>query len=109
MKSAFSQRIKSLRKQHNYTQTELAELLGVGRTCVSNWESGLRVPDVDSVAKLSAIFGVNAEYLVFSAPLTTVRPESAGIDISKLSDYGVEKLKEYYKTLLYDKKCVKRY
>lgn len=108
MNTVFSQKLKSLRKSHGYTQTALAALLGVGRTCIANWENGTRIPDIDTIAKLSVLFGVSAEQLLVPTHNYITSPESVGIDISKLSDYGIERLTEYYKTLLFDKKCVKK-
>lgn len=108
MNTVFSQNLKSLRKRGGYTQLELSELLGVGRSCIANWESGTRIPDIDTLTKIALLFGVSAEQLLLPSHNYTVRPENIGIDISKLSDYGIEKLKEYYKTLLFDKKCVKK-
>lgn len=108
MNTVFSQKLKHLRKGHGYTQTALAEMLDVGRTCIANWENGTRIPDIDTIAKIANIFGVSAEYLLVPTHNYTATPESIGIDVSRLSDYGIEKLTEYYKTLLFDKKCVKK-
>ena len=109
MNTVFSQKLRTLRKRHGYTQMGLAELLGVGRTCIANRESGARIPNIDTIAKIALIFDVSAEYLLMPTHNYASRSESADIDISRLSDYGIAKLTEYYKTLLFDKKCVKKY
>ncbi len=38
------ERIKKLREKQGYTQTELAKMLGVTRSCVNAWEMGISVP-----------------------------------------------------------------
>ena len=53
-----------LRKQQNWSQEQLAEQLGVSRQSVSKWESGLSIPDLDKIIKMSRIFGVSTDYLI---------------------------------------------
>lgn len=53
-----------LRKQHGWSQEELAEKIGISRQSVSKWESGTSIPDLDKVLKLSQIFGVTTDYLI---------------------------------------------
>ncbi len=40
-----SKQIKYLRKQHNYTQEDLAEKLSTSRQTISKWEQGILEPD----------------------------------------------------------------
>lgn len=49
--------IKKLRTDLNLTQTEVADKLFVTRQCISRWEQGITVPDIESIEKLSVIFG----------------------------------------------------
>lgn len=37
----FSDKLSALRREQNYTQEQLADLLGVSRQSVSKWESGV--------------------------------------------------------------------
>lgn len=53
-----------LRKQHSWSQEQLAEQLNVSRQSVSKWESGLSIPDLDKIIKMSEIFGVSTDYLL---------------------------------------------
>ncbi|MBR2504019.1 MAG: helix-turn-helix transcriptional regulator, partial [Oscillospiraceae bacterium] len=52
-----------MRKQQGWNQEQLAEQLGVSRQAVSKWESGLSIPDLDKIIKMSNIFGVPTDYL----------------------------------------------
>lgn len=56
--------IYRLRTEHNLSQGDLAEALGVSRQSVSKWETGGSVPDLDKLVKLSQLFGVSLDELV---------------------------------------------
>lgn len=49
----------------NWSQSELAEALNVSRQSVSKWENGMAVPDVDKLIKMSELFGITLDELVF--------------------------------------------
>lgn len=59
-----SKQIKDLRKQHNYTQEELAEKLNTSRQTVSKWEQGISEPDLIMLMQLSQLFSVSTDYLI---------------------------------------------
>ncbi|MBQ7596110.1 MAG: helix-turn-helix domain-containing protein [Clostridia bacterium] len=50
--------IKDLRNRAGLKQHELAQLIGVHQTAVSQWEKGRTEPDAKTLKKLSEIFGV---------------------------------------------------
>lgn len=52
-----------LRKQHQWTQRELADRLGVSDKAISKWERGLGCPDVASLNAVAAVLGVNVSEL----------------------------------------------
>jgi len=60
----FRKRIHELRKSHNMSQEDLAKELNVNRHEISKWEHGTSMPDIESLLKMSKIFGVNSEYLL---------------------------------------------
>jgi len=47
--------IKELRKASGYSQTELAELLGVGQSTVGMWEIDANSPRIEMIPKLAAV------------------------------------------------------
>lgn len=57
-------KIIKLRKQHGWSQEELALKLNVSRQSVSKWESMASIPDLDKIIKLSELFGVSTDYLL---------------------------------------------
>lgn len=57
-------RIKALREQRGYTQTELAKQLGITRSSVNAWELGISVPSTQYVVELAYIFRVSTDHLL---------------------------------------------
>jgi len=60
----FSQKLKALRKEHSFSQEEIAQQLNVSRQSVSKWESGQGFPETDKLKQISTIFGVTLDYLL---------------------------------------------
>ena len=48
-----------LRKRNKLTQMELAEKIGYSDKAISRWETGEVTPDVETLARLSEIYGVS--------------------------------------------------
>ena len=57
-------KIIELRKKLGWSQEQLAEQLEVSRQSVSKWESGMSIPDIDKIVKMSGLFGVSTDYLL---------------------------------------------
>ncbi|WP_443873662.1 helix-turn-helix transcriptional regulator [Megasphaera sp.] len=57
-------RIKELREKAKFTQAELANLLGVSRVAVAQWERGENSPRVDTLIKMSKLFKVTTDDLL---------------------------------------------
>ena len=62
--------IASLRKEKGITQYDLAEMIPVSREAVSKWERGKRCPDPQSLIKLSEIFDITINELLYGARQT---------------------------------------
>ena len=89
-----SDRIKFLREQKNYTQTDLAKKLGITRSSVNAWELGISVPSTQYIVDLSNIFSVSTDYLLGVQ-------KTSSIDISGLTQGDIEmiySLTEYLKS-----------
>lgn len=59
-----AERLSELRKMKRLTQIELAEILGVSRTTIANYETGNRTPDYDMLIRLAEIYHVSCDYLI---------------------------------------------
>lgn len=53
------------RTQKNWSQTDLADALDVSRQSVSKWENNTAIPDLDKLIKMSSLFEVSLDTLVF--------------------------------------------
>lgn len=57
-------RIRTLRKQANMTQAQLAEALSISVQSVSKWENGQTSPDIGILPKLSSLLSTSIDYLL---------------------------------------------
>lgn len=60
----FSQKLKSLRLAHNYTQKEVAECIGISQGNYSGLESGKYDPSLNTLQKLSMFYEEPIDSLV---------------------------------------------
>lgn len=56
--------IKYFRKKQGLTQTELGLMIGVGKSNISMYESGDRLPPLDVVSRLAQVFHIDIDTLV---------------------------------------------
>ena len=59
-----SMNLKRLRKEHQYTQENVAEKINVSRQSIAKWENGESTPDIDTLIKLSKLYNVTLDNLV---------------------------------------------
>jgi len=59
-----AENLKLLRKQNNWTQEEMAEIIGVSPQSISKWERGDTYPDITLLPALANLFKVSIDALV---------------------------------------------
>ena len=64
MEHDIGSKIKAARIEKKLTQEQVAELLGVSRQTISNWENEKSYPDIISVIKMSECYDVSLDYLL---------------------------------------------
>lgn len=62
MNNKIGENIYKLRKQRNYTQQHLSEIIGVSTAAISKWETGSAYPDIELLPKIASIFDVSIDY-----------------------------------------------
>ncbi len=60
----FKDILKSLRKEKNLTQEDLAKKINYSPVTISKWETGVKRPSIDSIKVLAKFFDVSADYLL---------------------------------------------
>jgi len=64
MELLFSERLKSLRKEIDLSQSQLAEILGSTQRNISYWELGTTEPDMRTLWRIADYFQVSVDYLI---------------------------------------------
>lgn len=57
-------KIKLLRTELNISQKELAQAISISKSTIGMYEQKRRLPDVDTIIKLSSFFNVSTDYLL---------------------------------------------
>ena len=58
------EKIAKQRKELNYTQEQLADILGVSRQSISKWESDIAYPETEKLIELGKTFDCSMDYLL---------------------------------------------
>ena len=78
-----AERIKELSEEKAWTQTELAKILGVTRSCVNAWEMGISVPSTQYVVELASLFHISTDFLLGVEA-------TASVSVEGLSDEDIQ-------------------
>lgn len=105
----FSARLKQLRQKNRLTQSELAKILELKPTAISNYESNRNEPSFSKLISLSKYFDVSCDYLLgISDSYLPVGGEVLDREIvdffniyQQLNPGSTTELKEYAEYLLY--------
>ncbi len=93
--------LAELRKEHNLTQAELGEKLGVTNKTISRWETGNYMPPVEMLEELSNMYGMSINELLSGKKLSTEEyKEMAETNIKetlKASAFSIKDKQEFFK------------
>lgn len=79
-----SKNIKKLRTERNLTQEDISKELFVTRQTISSLESGRTQPDLETIMKLSDLFGVSAEELIYGKLKTMSEEDKNNVSRQRL-------------------------
>ena len=64
MIKTLNENLRELRVARGINQSELGQLLGVTKQCVSNWENDNVLPSIEMLVKIADYFNVSCDYLL---------------------------------------------
>ena len=83
--SHFSKNLRSLRKEANMRQQDLADELGVAQTTIASYEQDQRFPNHETLIEIADFFNVSIDFLLG-------RDDSKTLDMNTVSDNMAEKM-----------------
>ena len=80
-------RIKELRNKYKFTQTELAEKVGVTKSTIAAYENDSRQPSYEVLIKMAHLFKVSIDSLLLDR--TEVVLEVSGLTLEQIDILGI--------------------
>lgn len=90
-KLVLSKRLSELRKRKKLTQQRLAEKIGITRDTLSNYETGRREPDYNTLILFADFFHVSTDYLLGKENVENLAFEN----LDRLTPEDLSKVKKY--------------
>ena len=60
----FTEKLREVRNVKGLSQQKAAEAIGITRSAYSNYEQGLREPDLNTLKKICLLFDISSDYLL---------------------------------------------
>lgn len=100
----FGDLLKALRKEKKLTQKELADALDVDQSLISKYESHKKLPDVETMMRMSVVFDVPVQEIISARNYAAhgIKPEPQYLKELSKYDVYIEKIKEHYNGYLDD-------
>jgi len=103
-------KLKELRKFHNYNQEDIAAVIGVIRQTYSHYETGKRTPSGDILCKLARFYNISMDELVadtveldpdlyFTSPVPAQKAEEFGEYLSYFNTDTNKKKYQFHSVL----------
>lgn len=64
--NSLAMRLKMLRLDAGLSQEEFAAKVGISRSCVANYETGKRRPDIETIRRIAEVYGIMTDVLIGS-------------------------------------------
>lgn len=101
MNNILSENLRNLRHSKNYTQAQVADILGVNPQTISRWETGIALPDVMLLPEIAKLYCVTVDdlykehsiaYANYAQRLASVYEHSRNLDDFLRADLEFQKL-----------------
>lgn len=87
------EKLRNLRISQNKTQQEVADDLCISRATLSNYETGVRLPDISTLTILADYYGVDANYFIDTTKIRAVFSENDNHTLFLMKEKEKEKPK----------------
>lgn len=91
-----SNKINSLRKKHNWSQSDLAKKINASREIIGKYERGENMPSLEMILKLADAFNVTVDFLLGKGEYASYNKET----VERLN--SIEKMDDKTKSVLFD-------
>ena len=91
--------LKSLRKEKNMTQEQLAEQLGVSNRTVSRWETGSNMPDISLLTEIAEFYDVSIPEIIHGERKSEEMREDIKEVAETMSDYAKAEKEKVVKSI----------
>ena len=98
------EKLSKLRKENNYTQEQLAEILDVSRQAISKWESNISYPETEKLLKIGELYDCSMDYLLKdenSEPESVPKSKTVTLNFTNMNFERVSKKKIHGLPLLH--------
>lgn len=92
--NSIGQKICKLRKEHNMTQLEMADKLGITYQAVSSWERGNSMPDIAKLPEVANLFGVSIDELIGDSKVVNAFVNDDTVTKEEVDNFDEEEIKE---------------
>ena len=94
--------LKTLRKEKDMTQEQIAEVFNVSRRTVTRWETGVNMPDLDILVEIADYYDVDLRELFDGERKSEKMNEEMKETVLKAAEYGNDQKEKMAKvTLVY--------
>lgn len=88
-KKTVGEKIADLRRERKIQQDEFADIIGVSRQALSQWETGKQIPRADKIAEICEKFGVDGNYFYSEASASEiVVAETEKSDVAPMPEFS---------------------
>ena len=99
----FGQKLKKIRQELSFSQSFLAENIGVTVQSVSNWECDTTMPDISQIVPLASILGVSTDFLLGTNSDEKTDLTNLDVEVSKIwATYSVNTLQDNADYMVYE-------
>ncbi len=88
----FAEKVKTMRKQFEMSQEQLAEKINVSRQAITKWETGGGIPDVENLLAIAALFNISVDELMSAKK--NIR-NASGFLYESITEYDIDYKKHY--------------